>query len=305
MIEHTPVMCHEALEALAPLTGTFLDATFGRGGYTRTLLKHDNVNIVALDRDREAIDYGRSTFGNALSQGRLHLHHTRFSQLALYVPEASLDGAVFDLGLSSPQLDTSGRGFSLTKDEPLHMNMGLSERKASDLLNYGSDQDIRHVLWTYGEEKNARALARKIVTIRTQKPFQTTRDLVSLFDGIPHKPGTIHPATRTFQALRIWANEELEELKGALTQALKALKPGGRLVCVSFHSLEDRIVKHFLSPPPLVQPSRHLPQSLDKAAPLFDVPGKQPMRPSDEEVAQNPRARSAKLRWGIKQETFV
>jgi 16S rRNA (cytosine1402-N4)-methyltransferase len=305
MTQHTPVMCREALEALAPLKGTILDATFGRGGYTRALLEHKDVNVVALDRDRDAIDYGRSAFSDALTQGRLHLHHTRFSQLALYVPEASLDGAVFDLGLSSPQLDNSGRGFSLTKDEPLHMNMGLGERKASDLLNYGSEQDIRHVLWTYGEEKNARALARKIVNARTQNPFQTTRDLVSLFEGIPRRPGHIHPATRTFQALRIWVNEELDELKSALIQAFQALKPEGRLVCVSFHSLEDRIVKRFLSPPPLVQPSRHLPQSLDKAEPPFDVPGKQPIRPSDEEIAHNPRARSAKLRFGIKREVVL
>ena len=182
------------------------------------------------------------------------------------------------------------------------MTMGLCERKAEDLLNYGSDKDIRHVLWTYGEEKNANALARKIVITRAQKPFHTTRDLAALFDSIPHRPGTIHPATRTFQALRIWVNEEINELKGALTQTLKALKPGGHLVCVSFHSLEDRIVKRFLQPPPAVQPSRHLPQSLEKTLPPFDVPGKQPLRPSDEEVTRNPRARSAKLRFGIKRQ---
>ena len=299
---HIPVMCDEVLQKLAPMTGTFLDATFGRGGYTKALLAHENVHVIALDRDRAAIDYGKSAFNQEIAQRRLELHHTRFSQLSLYVPQESLDGVVFDLGLSSPQLEDSGLAFSFSKDEPLDMNMGLGRGRASDFLNYGSEKDIREVLWTFGEERYAGSLAHRIVKIRPEKPFKTTRDLTALFDHVPHKPGTIHPATRTFQALRIWVNEELDELQKALTQTIGALKPKGRLVCVSFHSLEDRIVKRFFSPPPAIQPSRHLPQSLDKIPALFDVPEKQPLRPTPHEVENNPRARSAKMRWGVKKE---
>ncbi|TGW14540.1 16S rRNA (cytosine(1402)-N(4))-methyltransferase RsmH [bacterium NHP-B] len=298
---HTPVMKKEVMEKLSPLSGMFLDATFGRGGYTQGILESKHATVIALDRDQTAIDYGRTHFHQALETGRLCLHHARFSTLSTYVHHESLDGAVFDLGLSSPQVDEAKRGFSFSKQGPLDMDMGLSQKKASDLLNTGSEKEIARILFQFGEERRSRQIARKIVDKRRTHPFQHTQDVTSLFEGVPHKPGTIHPATRTFQALRLWVNEELEELTAALTHITHALRPGGRFVCVSFHSLEDRLVKQFLKPLQPTQPSRHVPQSLERPVSPFRVPPRQPQRPQPEEIAHNPRARSAKLRWAIRE----
>lgn len=298
---HVPVMLTEVLACLAPLQGTFLDATFGRGGYTKAILATPGTKVIALDRDAEAIAYGKKHFCDALQNERLTLHHARFSAIDTHTAEKSLDGAVFDLGVSSPQFEQAERGFSFQGDGPLDMRMGLGERRADTFLNNMPEKDIADVLYHLGGERRARHIARRVIEQRKQRAFRTTHDFVSLFPPKIKKPGAIHPATRSFQAIRLWVNEEMEELARALPQAARALKPGGRLVCVTFHSLEDRQAKTFLRPQKNAYASRHLPQSLDAPlAPPFQLLGKQPCTPSTQEIKDNPRARSAKLRWGTK-----
>lgn len=319
---HTPVLCAKVcacllsdnttlpqrdLQDVPPnAKGHFLDATFGRGGYTKALFEQGATRITAIDRDEEAISFGQKVFQKEIKEERLFLHHAKFSDLDRYIPNKSLEGVVFDVGVSSPQLDTPERGFSFLQDGPLDMRMGLCTHTAADFLNTAGETEIADVLFNFGGERKSRSLAKRIVQQRTQKPFRTTQDVVALFGARAHldragRGGAIHPATRTFQALRILVNDELSELQIALHKAANALVTGGRLVCVAFHSAEDRIVKHFLRPPTTQNASRHVPQSLSNNAPrAFDVKGKQPIKPSFAEIKDNPRARSARLRWGIK-----
>lgn len=296
---HIPVLGHEAVAHLAPREGgVYVDATFGAGGYTRSILAVPGTRVIAIDRDQTAIAGGAELVAQAA--GRLTLVEDRFSNLAdvcASLGVEAVDGVVMDVGVSSMQLDQAGRGFSFRLDGPLDMRMGQSGPTAADVVARASEAQIADILYLLGEERQSRRIARAVVADRQETPFTTTRALADLVGRVVRsKPNEIHPATRTFQALRILVNQELSELETALGAAERVLKPGGRLVVVSFHSLEDRIVKNFLSERARTGGgSRHLPE-LAQTAPSFQLLTRRPMVASDEEVAHNPRARSAKLR---------
>jgi 16S rRNA (cytosine1402-N4)-methyltransferase len=252
--------------------------------------------VIGIDRDRSAITAGTSLVEAA--QGRLGLVEDRFSNLDLTLGEGKLaDGIVFDLGVSSMQLDEAARGFSFRLDGPLDMRMGHDGPTAADLVARASERDLATIIARLGEEKHARAVARAIVTAQSKRPIDSTRALAGIVENIVHaREGAIHPATRTFQALRIFVNEELGELARGLAAAERALKPSGRLVVVAFHSLEDRIVKTFLTERSRAPAgSRHRPE-LVAPPPTFRVLTQRPQTPEPSELADNPRARSAKLR---------
>lgn len=296
---HIPVLGREAVDHLAPREGgIYVDATFGAGGYSRAILDVPGTRLIAIDRDRTAIADGAALVER--SAGRLTLIEDRFSNLAEVCASLgvdAVDGVVMDVGVSSMQLDQAGRGFSFRLDGPLDMRMGQTGPTAADVVARASEGDLADVIYLFGEERHSRRIARAIVADRQETPFTTTRALADLVGRVVRsKPGDIHPATRTFQALRILVNEELEELQTALAAAERALKPGGRLVVVSFHSLEDRIVKNFLSERSKTGGgSRHLPE-VSQAVPSFQLLTRRPVVAGEDEVAHNPRARSAKLR---------
>jgi 16S rRNA (cytosine1402-N4)-methyltransferase len=299
LARHIPVLVRPVVEYLGLRDGgTYVDATFGAGGYTRAILAAANVSVVAIDRDAGAIARGEGLAQEA--QGRLTLVQDRFSNLDHVVRDrghALVDGVVCDLGVSSMQLDEAERGFSFRHDGPLDMRMGNAGPTAADLVAAASERDLAFIIKSLGEERHARAVARAIVAARAQAPIRTTLELVAVIERVVRpRPGTIHPATRTFQALRIFLNEELDELAAALAAAEAVLKPGGRLVVVSFHSLEDRIVKTFLVERGRQSGgSRHVPE-VARPAPTFRLLTGRPLAPDDAETAANPRARSAKLR---------
>jgi 16S rRNA (cytosine1402-N4)-methyltransferase len=299
-IRHIPVLLAEVLSALDPKPGeVILDGTFGAGGYTTAILAK-GANVVALDRDPNAIEGGRALV--ASSGGRLDLVHARFSDLARHAPEGGLDGVVLDVGVSSMQIDEAERGFSFQKNGPLDMRMSASGVSAADVVNRAKVSDLIRIFGFLGEEKQAGRIARAIEKHRTREPFTTTRELANLIElTTPRKAkDKIHPATRVFQALRVFVNDELGELAQALLAAERVLKPGGRLVIVSFHSLEDRIVKKFLQDRSgKAGGSRHLPEVHERAATFAPV-GRPMVVAGDEESAVNPRSRSAKLRAGAR-----
>jgi 16S rRNA (cytosine1402-N4)-methyltransferase len=296
---HIPVLGRRTIEFLdLHAGGVYIDATFGAGGYTREILAAAQCSVIGIDRDRSAIARGADLV--AAAGGRLVLAEDRFSNLATVARSHgwdAVDGVVFDLGVSSMQLDEAERGFSFRLDGPLDMRMGGAGPSAADVVARASERDLATIIATLGEERFARALARAIVRERAETPIQTTRALAEIVGRIVHaRPGVIHPATRTFQALRLFVNEELQELAEALAAAESILKPGGRLVVVAFHSLEDRIVKTFLAGRSRQGGgSRHLPEA-KYPAPTFRVLTSRPVMPDAAEIASNPRARSAKLR---------
>ena len=303
---HVPVMLAEVLAALAPADGeVFVDGTFGAGGYTRAILEAADTKVLAIDRDPNAVVGGMGLVTQM--RGRLTVVEERFAHLdeiAARLGMAPVDGVVLDIGVSSMQLDEAGRGFSFRRDGPLDMRMGESGPSAADLVATLSEGELARIFHVYGEERRAGALARAIVTDRGQKPFLRTLDLAGLCERVIRaKPGEIHPATRAFQALRIAVNGELEELARALLSAEAVLKPGGRLVVVSFHSLEDRIVKSFFADRTRTEAggSRHAPQAVLPPA-TFTALHRGALAASEAEAAQNPRARSAKLRAGRRTE---
>jgi 16S rRNA (cytosine1402-N4)-methyltransferase len=302
---HIPVLRERAIEALALRPGgLYLDATFGAGGYTRAILALEGTRVVALDRDPNAITAGAALVTEFA--GRLTLVEARFGYVAEVVERAGFgrfDGIVLDIGVSSMQLEEAERGFSFRLDGPLDMRMEKSGKSAADLVNEADEEHLADIFFHYGEERMARRIARAIVADRKAVPFTSTKALADLVARIvPHKPTDIHPATRTFQALRIAVNDELGELVRALEAAERILKPEGRLAVVTFHSLEDRIVKQFFAKRSGRgrSASRLLPGEMAPAAPTFVVPGGQPILPDAAETAANPRARSAKLRFGIR-----
>lgn len=304
MSGHLPVMLDEVLEALAPRAGeTYLDGTFGAGGYTRAILRAADCRVIGVDRDPTAIAGGKAL--SAEFAGRLTLVEGCFGDMEALVGAEALDGVVLDLGVSSMQIDRAERGFSFQKDGPLDMRMGGSGPTAADVVNTYDPGELAEIFRLYGEEKRARAIARAIAEDRVTVPFETTAALAGLVARvIGRTQDRIHPATRVFQALRIFVNDELGEVVRGLAAAEKLLKAGGRLVVVTFHSLEDRIVKRFLQSRGgrVANPSRHEPEATGRAAPSFALPGRQPIGPSAAEVEANPRARSAKLRIGIRTE---
>jgi 16S rRNA (cytosine1402-N4)-methyltransferase len=302
---HIPVLLDEVLAALALRPGaTIIDGTFGAGGYTRAALAAEpGLRILAIDRDPIAVAAGQDLVAEA--QGRLLLIGGRFGDLAGIAAAnqvAQADGVVLDIGVSSMQLDIAERGFSFMADGPLDMRMGGDGPTAADLVNEMAEEDLADLVFRLGEERQSRRIARAIVRVRDAEPIRSTRQLARLVEkAIGRRPDDDrHPATRTFQALRIAVNDELGELARALEGAEAILAPGGRLVVVTFHSLEDRIVKRFLgrrSGRAGGQASRHGPPvaAADRAA-SFRLVNQRPVTPSSAELAANPRARSAKLR---------
>jgi 16S rRNA (cytosine1402-N4)-methyltransferase len=298
---HVPVLVAEVLEGLQPREDSLIvDGTFGAGGYARALLAR-GARVVALDRDPAAIRSGAELV--AASAGRLRLVEARFGDMEAVAGDLGLrtvKGVALDVGVSSMQFDEAARGFSLRFDAPLDMRMGRGGRTAADILRDEDEETIGDILFHFGEERAARRIARAIVADRRTAPYATTLELARMVARVaPARPGELtHPATRTFQALRIAVNDELGELLRGLVAAERLLAPGGRLAVVTFHSLEDRIVKQFLASRSRRgrAVSRLLPGEPAEADPTFEVPRGQPIEPSEAEASANPRSRSAKLR---------
>ena len=305
LARHVPVLARPALELLNVRDGgIYIDGTFGAGGYTRAILAAADVDVIGIDRDQSAVANGAALVQSA--NGRLTLVEERFSALdrvAEKFGHTFVDGVVLDLGVSSMQLDEAERGFSFRLDGPLDMRMGTEGPSAADVVAQASERDLADIIFQLGEERHSRGVARAIVASRKQSPIVTTKALADVVGRVVRaKPNQIHPATRTFQALRIFVNEELAELGAALAAAERILKAGGRLVVVTFHSLEDRIVKTFLAERSrTIGVSRHLPD-VEAPAPTFRLLTKRPVAPDEAEIAGNPRARSAKLRAGERSE---
>jgi 16S rRNA (cytosine1402-N4)-methyltransferase len=299
---HVPVMLAEVLANLAPQDGaTYLDATFGGGGYARAILEAaPGCTVFAIDRDPDAIARGA-----ALAQrfaGRLHLVEGRFGDMLSLLRDrgiTALDGVVMDLGVSSFQLDQAERGFSFRADGPLDMRMEKSGPSAAELVNSLPERELADIIFRFGEERFARRIARAIVARRAEVPFSTTADLAALVRrAVPRDPSGIDGATRSFQALRIAVNDELGEVERGIAAAMELLAPGGRLVVVAFHSLEDRIVKQAMAAASgRGGASRHDPAALSgRAKPAFHLLTPRALRPQEAECSANPRARSARLR---------
>ncbi len=293
---HIPVLLRPILDAVAPVSGVWLDGTFGAGGYTRGLLEAGAERVIAVDRDpmvfRMAADWA-DQYGD-----RLQLVEGTFGQLDEYT-DAPLDGVVLDLGVSSMQLDQAERGFSFMADGPLDMRMGQAGPSAADIVNMADESALADILFHYGEERASRRIARAILRAREQAPIESTLQLARIIEGVlPRaKPGQSHPATRSFQAIRIAVNDEYGQLADGLEAAERALMPGGILAVVTFHSVEDRMVKRFLQQRGggIGQGSRYAPVQ-DIAPPAFTIRTRRAIGPDDTELAANPRARSAKLR---------
>jgi len=304
---HAPVLIAEVIEALAPRPGHLIvDATFGAGGYSRAILEA-GADVVALDRDptvQPHADRLKAEFGE-----RFRLVRTPFSDLAQVVAandHPALHGVVFDIGVSSMQLDQAERGFSFMRDGPLDMRMSGEGDSAADIVNGWDHGPLAHILKQYGDERQSGRIATAILRRRVETPFTRTLDLAAVVEkALGGRRGEkVHPATRTFQALRIAVNDELGELEAGLAAAEATLSPGGRLVVVTFHSLEDRIVKAFLTERTGYAPggSRHAPVAVDTRKPSFDLMFKGAREAGEAELADNPRARSAKLRAAVRTE---
>jgi 16S rRNA (cytosine1402-N4)-methyltransferase len=299
---HTPVLLSEMLAALdVRAGGAYLDATFGAGGYARAILQAGAGRVFAIDRDPAAVAHGRE-LGAACP--RFTMLEGRFAHMPGLLAAHGVrrvDGIVLDLGVSSMQLDDPRRGFSFAADGPLDMRMSGTGTSATEVVNRADADALADILRRYGEEPAARRIARAIVERRQRHPIERTHELAELVAAVVGaRPGRIHPATRTFQALRIHVNDELGELERALPAAETLLATGGRLVVVAFHSLEDRMVKRFFAErsDARPRPSRHLPlPAAPSAAPRWRLLAKQAVRPAPAEIAANPRARSARLRW--------
>ncbi len=307
---HNPVMRDEMLNAIAARDGeVIVDGTFGAGGYSRALLESAKCKVIAFDRDPN-VEILADALAREFSPGHFLFFASRFGAMLEVLEEAGItkvDAIVLDVGVSSMQIDDADRGFSFSKNAALDMRMSQSGVSAADVVNQYPEADLTRILYEYGEEKDAKRIARAIIAARSIEPITMTQQLATIVSGAVRGAGKmkIHPATRTFQALRIEVNQELAELEAALKAAEQLLKPGGRLVVISFHSLEDRIVKQFmLSRSEYAQTaSRHSPQALlaqTAPAAIFKLTPRQAITPSEQEVRLNPRARSAKLRCAIR-----
>lgn len=310
---HIPVLLTEVLEKLAPKDGELiLDGTFGAGGYTSAILDAADCRVIGLDRDPQAIAHGANMVRSY--SPRLDLRMMRFGDLNEAVADLEpplVDGVVLDIGVSSMQLDQAQRGFSFSNDGPLDMRMFAADGElaetspsAADLVNDLEQEPLANIIYHYGEERRSRAIASAIVRQRSDRPIERTSELAEICVRVYGRRANdkVHPATRTFQALRIAVNDELGELVRALAGAESILRPGGRLVVVTFHSLEDRIVKRFFATRAgkTAGGSRHMPESIQFETPSFQIVNQRPLGPSNHEIAVNPRSRSAKLRSGIR-----
>lgn len=305
---HTPVLLAEVIAALNPRAGAvFVDGTLGAGGYSRALLDAADCTVWGIDRDPDAI---ARTADMAETYGdRFHALHGRFGDMRDLLAAhgvTAVDGVTLDLGVSSPQLDEAARGFSFAHDGPLDMRMSRDGESAADIVNSAEERELADIIYTFGEERLARRIARAIVAARGERPIATTGELADIVRAVMPKPARrdgkkgIDPATRTFQALRIRVNDELGELDRGLAAAEALLRPGGRLAVVSFHSLEDRRVKQFLRNRSggAARGSRHLPEARSARRPAWSLVARQAIKPTPAECETNPRARSARLRVG-------
>lgn len=303
---HIPVLLNEVVESIAPKDGgVYVDGTFGAGGYTRAVLDAADCTVYAIDRDPDAIREGQKLVD--VYKGRLHLLHGTFGEMAELVRGEGVDfvdGVMLDIGVSSMQIDRAERGFSFQKDGALDMRMSQNGLSAADVLNTFGEREIADIIYKYGEERFSRRIAAAVVEQRKTAPFKTTLEFADLIHStVPHKREDIDPATRSFQALRIYVNDELGQLESGLSAAHDLLKAGGRMAIVSFHSLEDRIVKTFMQEKSgkTANPSRYMPVVEKQAATLKTIT-KKPIVPTESETKFNPRARSARLRVAEKTE---
>jgi 16S rRNA (cytosine1402-N4)-methyltransferase len=298
---HIPVLLRPLLAAVAPVTGTWLDGTLGAGGYARGLLEAGAAQVIGVDRDPLALEMARDW--GAEYGDRLRLVQGNFAQMDDYASD--LDGVVLDLGVSSMQLDEAARGFSFRNDGPLDMRMSQSGPTAADLVNETPEAELANIIFLYGEERASRRIAKSIVRVREDAPIDTTLQLAGIVERcLPRpKPGQTHPATRTFQAIRIAVNDEYGALIEGLEAAERALKPGGQLAVVTFHSIEDRMVKRFLQirAGATGGGSRHAPK-IEQPDPQFTLKSRKAIGPDAQELDENPRARSAKLRVATRTE---
>ena len=299
---HFPVMLNEVLKISSPSTKEkFLDCTFGGGGYSKEILKFSKTNVLAIDRDKKVITEAKKL--EEKYPKRFKFHQLKFSQLET-ISIKNVDVVIFDLGLSSIQLDDFDRGFSFKSNKKLNMTMGLNEITALDAINTLSEIDLKRVIKILGDEKEASRIAKNIVNYRDIKKIQNTNELVKIIKKSKKKNylNKINPCTKTFQALRIFVNKEITELINGIINATKKLKPGGKILIISFHSIEDRIVKYFFShfSKNKSKPSRYLPENKVVDTSLFEQYKNKILRPTNEEIHQNYRSRSAKLRFAIR-----
>ncbi len=304
---HISVMLDEVVETLNPQAGeTYIDGTFGAGGYTRAILDKADCTVIGIDRDESALAMASSwkdKYG-----ARLKLVHSNFANAKSALESLGIDkvdAVILDLGVSSMQIDQEERGFSFRFDGPLDMRMDRSSGKtAADLVNTLPEEELANIIYMYGEEKASRRVAAAIVKARAEQKITTTGQLAKIIRSVVHvsPKDRIDPATRTFQALRLKVNDELGEVETILESTLDILKDGGRLIVVTFHSLEDRIVKNFMNDhgKPAASPSRYLPATAVAEKPRFSILTKKPLIPTDAETSRNPRARSAKLRAAMR-----
>ena len=303
---HIPVLLAEVIAALNPQDGEIhVDGTFGAGGYSRALLQASNCRVIAIDRDPTAIARGQDMAKDW--DGRLTMVQGCYGNMDQVLTDlgiAQVNGVALDIGVSSMQIDQAERGFSFAKDGPLDMRMGNDGTTAADLVNEASEERLADIIFHYGEERLARRVARAIVAQRKISPYSRTAELAdTVRSQVPRSKNGIDPATRTFQALRIAVNDELGELERGLLAAETILAPGGRLAVVTFHSLEDRIVKDFLKSRSIsqAQPSRHIPMAASaEFNPVFTVLNRKPIGATAEEIARNARSRSACLRAAVR-----
>ncbi|PID36826.1 MAG: 16S rRNA (cytosine(1402)-N(4))-methyltransferase [Rhodobacterales bacterium] len=292
---HIPVLLRPILTQCAPISGLWVDGTFGAGGYARGLAQAGAARVIGIDRDPMALEMAAEWLPDFPA---ISLKHGTFSELDTLAGEP-VDGVVLDLGVSSMQLDRPERGFSFLRDGPLDMRMGQAGASAADLVNEADERELADILYHYGEERQARRIARAIGRARAEAPIRTTLALAELIERVlPRaKPGQSHPATRSFQAIRIAVNDEFGQLAAGLEAAERALKPGGKLAVVTFHSLEDRVVKRYLHLAASTGGggSRYAPEA-EAQTPRFTLTPKKPFAPEADELAANPRARSARLR---------
>lgn len=292
---HIPVLLAPLLRAVAPVSGVWVDGTFGAGGYARGLIEAGADKVIGIDRDPLAHEMAARWVPDF--DGRIELHRANFAEMDQIASD--VDGVVLDLGVSSMQLDQAERGFSFMKDGPLDMRMGQDGPSAAHIVNEAAEVDLADILYTYGEERASRRIAKAIVAARRINPISRTLELAGIIETcLPRpKPGQSHPATRSFQALRIAVNDEYGALMKGLMAAERALKPGGLLAVVSFHSVEDRMVKRFLQARggKTGRANRYAPE-IEADTPAFEIVTRKAVGPDDDELAANPRSRSAKLR---------
>ena len=298
---HFPVMLNEIIKISSPsINKKFIDCTFGGGGYSKEILNYTQTNVQAIDRDKKV--YSRAKEFEKKFPNRFKFHQIKFSQIDK-IPKDNIDVVIFDLGLSSIQLDDLERGFSFNSENKLNMAMGLNEITALDAINNLSELDLKLVIKILGDEKEASKIAKNIVRHRSTKKISSTLDLVKIIQkSKKNYSKKINPCTKTFQALRIFVNKEITELINGAIKATKKLKPGGKILVISFHSLEDRIIKYFFSnfSKNKSRPSRYFPEKEDMQEALFEEYKNKILRPSKNEIEQNYRSRSAKLRFAIR-----